>query len=124
MAEVYGLSAWNDAKVAALIYCTTDSSFRMVKYGATTASITLKDRFMTIADSSRWITTALALKANVAAPTITGIAAFTGSVKIAKKTVAAGDSVLGNMYLRSSDSVLVMWSGSAWITVKDLNPLR
>jgi len=37
-------------------------------------------------------------------------------------TIAAGDSVFGNTFIRSTDSCMVTWNGSAWITIQDLTP--
>jgi hypothetical protein len=57
------------------------------------------------------------------APTAAVTGTLLGNIlNLPKRAVAAGDSVFGNMFVRSTDSLLVMWNGTAWITVADLNP--
>ncbi len=50
------------------------------------------------------------------------LTAHQNGLKLALHAVAAGDSVFGHVILRSTDTVLVMWNGTAWATVADLAP--
>lgn len=52
----------------------------------------------------------------------TDVLLIRNGLRLALRTVAIGDSVFGKTILRDTDTVLVMWNGTAWITIADLAP--
>jgi hypothetical protein len=89
--------------------------------------------FCSSSDSSLWMWNGTAWNkyATLASPTFTGTV---GAVTITATTInpthmtlalhaiALGDSVFGNTVLRNTDTVLVMWNGTAWKTIADVGP--
>lgn len=89
--------------------------------------------FNSSTDSSLWMWNGTAWNkyATLASPTFTGTVSATTinattvaptHMTLALHAIVAGDSVFGNTLLRNTDTILVMWNGSAWKTIADMGP--